>query len=442
MSLTADQSKRVAYIQQKYKSLESQITRVETYVKGANPEATNAKLRFDILSSLHKEYMKYNDELSQLDPDNPSIGSFPDLSDRYFEVGAAVEKLQRSVDPPIPIANSTLNASTIVLAEHQALPKIPQVSLPMFDGNRETWSHFKSKFTTLVHTRTDISDAVKAGQLFSLLTGAALAKVSHYDPCEADYQKAWTSLLSFYDQKRIVANQHLDALLDLPRLQKACDEDLSSLVDNVRQRLNILERLGRAPSEDLVVRIIERCLPPAVSSRWQDRLEPNAFPKLDDLLKFIDNTVFKLQSLHGTFSTAPNSRKRSGQAVPQSHSKNPKQNARSLVTSGVSSTSQASQITCPKCKGEHNLFRCVDFEKLSVSERWKFVNSNKVCRNCLGKHPFPCKSEHRCKKCSKAHHTKLHNDKGSGSQSSKAPEASKTSESSTKEVPNSSNPQS
>lgn len=430
MSCTQDQIKRVEYIRQKYKSLESQIARLETYLSRAETDATNAKLRFDILSSLHKDYMKYNDELSQLDSDNSLIASFPELSDRYFDVGAKVGKLQGNVNPTNPLANSTLNSSTIVLAEHQAFPKIAEVALPKFDGTREAWSHFKSQFTTLVHVRTDISDAVKAGQLFSLLTGPALSKVAHYDPSEADYQKAWTDLLNFYDRKRIVANQHLDALLDLPRLQKACEANLSSLIDNVRQRLHILERLGRVPSEDLVVRIVERCLPPAVSSRWQDKLNPNSFPKLEDLLKFIQDTVFKLQDLHDTASTAPNARKRAGETVTQSHSKNPKQTARSLVTSGVSSDSQTSKITCPKCKGEHNLFRCADFEKLSISDRWKFVNSNKVCRNCLGKHPSPCKSEHRCKKCSKAHHTKLHNNKGSGSHSSKEPEGSKTSESS------------
>ena len=90
-----------------------------------------------------------------------------------------------------------------------------RIKLPVFDGRRENWAHFNAKFVTLVHSRTDLHDSVKASQLFSSVTDKALPKIAHYDPSEEDYERAWRTLLDFYDLKRIVADQHMSALLNL-----------------------------------------------------------------------------------------------------------------------------------------------------------------------------------------------------------------------------------
>lgn len=38
---------------------------------------------------------------------------------------------------------------------------------------------------------------------------------------------------------------------------------------------------------------------------------------------------------------------------------------------------------CIDCKGEHLLFRYPDFDKKSIKERYDFVSSHKLCKNCL-----------------------------------------------------------
>lgn len=432
MALTEDQQKRVDYLLQKGKSLEAQVAKLENYLKGADsvhPDPINAKLRLDSLSILYKEYMKYNDELAQLDPQNSQLENFLEVESRYFEVASKVNKIQRSE----PIASSTLNASSLSMSDRFNLPRLPEIKIPTFDGNPKNWASFKHKFESLIHNREDLSDSIKASQLFSCLSDKALDKVSELDPSACDYQKAWQSLLDFYDRKRIVAVQHLNAILDLPKLTSATADGLSSLVDKARQHLHILSRFGARPSDELVVRIIERCLPPATLNRWQDKLEMDELPKLEELFKFIQNTIFKLQAQ--ALDSSSGNRKRAGEPISHAPSKNGKLGARSLVTTSSSSTSTSKSSSCPKCNGDHRLFKCQAFNNLPVQERWNLVNAQELCRNCLWTHPFPCQSKNLCKKCSRNHHTLLHQDKGqkgSGSQKLKTQESKSREENASK----------
>ncbi|XP_015126365.1 uncharacterized protein LOC107047947 [Diachasma alloeum] len=385
---------------------------LEQYLKGLSPDPTNAKMRLNSLSSFYACF-KYNEELISLQPGNPQVNIFLEVESRYFEAAGSVTKLQRVEH----FLSSTLNSSNITITERQELPKLPKIKIPTFDGKRENWASYKNKFIALVHSRTDVSDAVKCSQLFDSLTDSALKKVSQFDPSDKDYPKAWKILLEFYDHKRIVAVEHLNALLDLPRCTKASADELSSLLDEARQHLHILEGLDAPPGENLLVRIIERCLPPTTRSKWQDKLNMDELPKLDDLFGFIQTTIFKLQALDTsvTPNRVNNPKKRPGETPTQSSNKFAKKASHAFVTSSKSEaiSSQSTYLTCPKCNKAHQLFKCPAFSELGVQDRWNFVKSIKACKNCLWVHPFPCKNDKLCKKCHRNHHTLLHNDKGS-----------------------------
>ncbi|XP_072392243.1 uncharacterized protein [Diabrotica undecimpunctata] len=58
----------------------------------------------------------------------------------------------------------------------------------------------------------------------------------------------------------------------------------------------------------------------------------------------------------------------------------------------------------------------------SAKDKYKFVNENKLCRNCLGTKHFSqnCSSQRSCSICKKRHHTLLHNDHENSSSSSRS----------------------
>ncbi|XP_058458365.1 uncharacterized protein LOC131434987 [Malaya genurostris] len=64
------------------------------------------------------------------------------------------------------------------------------------------------------------------------------------------------------------------------------------------------------------------------------------------------------------------------------------------------------------CSGSHELWRCEDYKKANLSDRYTTLRRTGACFNCLqkGHRTTECTSEHSCKRCGKRHHTTLHND--------------------------------
>ena len=65
---------------------------------------------------------------------------------------------------------------------------------------------------------------------------------------------------------------------------------------------------------------------------------------------------------------------------------------------------------CEKCRGNHILATCPDYQKCSPSQRFDIVSKSNFCSNCLSnKHKKQnCPSTKRCQTCSGYHHTTLH----------------------------------
>lgn len=75
---------------------------------------------------------------------------------------------------------------------------------------------------------------------------------------------------------------------------------------------------------------------------------------------------------------------------------------------------------CAVCKAKHYLSSCPTFASWSPNRRRDFVSKSKRCFNCLnGNHSIQnCQSKYTCRMCQGRHHTMLHVDKGSNSETS------------------------
>ncbi|XP_063994830.1 uncharacterized protein LOC135172605 [Diachasmimorpha longicaudata] len=423
--LTAEQMQRVEILQQKISSFRAQVEKLEQYLENLQVDATNAKLRLNDLTSLCKETREYSEDLEMLQPDNPQLSAFLGFETRYLEVATVVPKIQNRDQTAF---NSTLNTSSVLITERQELLRLPKIRIPVFDGKRENWASYKNKFLALVHSRSDISDAVKCSQLFDSLVGQALAKVGQFDPSEQDYSKVWQTLLDFYDHKRTVAVEHLNAILDPPKITKPSADELSTLLDTARLRLHILDGLGARSGDDFIVRIIERCLPPVTRSKWQDKLDMDELPKLDGLLNFIQSVMLKHQAFdssnHSKQENHPsNQKKRTGETRVQPVKRLAKGDVHTFVTSRAPESAPSSnRVVCPLCRDR--LFKCHRFIALSVKECGNIVRDLQACRNCLWKHPLPCKSTQNCRVCQQKHHTLLHADQSQRPPSGPSPSGS------------------
>lgn len=104
-------------------------------------------------------------------------------------------------------------------------------------------------------------------------------------------------------------------------------------------------------------------------------------------------------------------------ALSQSKSETPKSdNVKRKKKSGPSNAARtlhaqkgAKTGRCAACSGDHFVLWCDSYKKKQLAEKKKFVESNGLCLNCLGKHALDnCTSTKSCVTYSERHHSTFH----------------------------------
>lgn len=272
--------------------------------------------------------------------------------------------------------------------------RLPRIDLPKFDGNYERWFPFYDTFVAVIHSSSDLSEIEKFHYLKSSLTGEAKGLLQSLETSSANYTVAWQLLQSRYDNKRIIAKTHIRLLFDIPAIHKETAVGLRKIVDDTRKHLQALKSLKRPTDswDDLVVYLVGTKLDQTTIKEWESTLS-STYPKLDDLLKFLDQKCQTLESM--------NKQQSSGLSTSVA-------SQRSKVRSSANHVSAQVQC-CSLCNANHNLSQCPVWLNMSVEKRFDEVKSRKLCINCLKpNHSVSnCKSP-RCKVCNKSHHALLH----------------------------------
>ncbi|XP_043279778.1 uncharacterized protein [Venturia canescens] len=427
---------RVKFINQKRATLKTQITKLERIVETGELDPSNIKTRADRLREQFRTYEELHDELALLiETEGDQSDDFDELQDRFY---AIITKIEADFSSTMPQPPSALNTTSLPIDGTRRL-KLPVADLPKFDGNIEKWLSFKNTFLTMIDSREDVTRLQKFLYLRNCLEGDALNKILIYNVSEENYETAWKLLLDSYDKIRILIVKHLDAILDLPALTKATHQGLARLVDDMRQHVNMLASMKVTPDEHLLVRIIERALPNNIRVKWEETLNLDTPPTLQQIYKFVSEAAFRLCALEQNTSR---SNQETNIKRPLSNNKDQSGFKTRRGENGVRTLATGASAKCIVCKKEnHPVYQCRAFQKMTVQQRWDFVKNSTLCKNCLRLHGGKCKATH-CRSCPRFHHTMLHQDSPAAltHTSQKAEESSNTINDSTTKVcePNSS----
>lgn len=395
---------RITTINQKRSTLKSQITLLRNALAQNKLDHVNANLRLDRLTELFHGYEELHDELSILDSENVGLQQMEEVRDSFYDVSVRIKTMTNaggSGSNQMTTAAAPDGASNLI--ERQKLLKLPVAELPKFDGNHDNWLSFRNSFKSMIDSRTDIDDLNKFLYLKNSLIGVASNKLAHYSASSENYKLAWKSLVESYEKKRILVSRHYDAIIDITPLNVATSEGLSRIIDDARQHITMLKSLDIVVDNAMIIRLLERKLPHEVRQKWEENLDLDALPDLEKFYKFLNEYIFRLTVSERENNTMQaelsNKRRNNNQSQPQK-SRRLDSGARAFLTS---------QSGCYNCGGDHMIYSCPTFEKLNTNQRWEFVKSKSLCKNCLRPHPGDCKSTH-CKKCPRFHHTLLHSE--------------------------------
>ncbi|XP_061729385.1 uncharacterized protein LOC133534298 [Cydia pomonella] len=287
--------------------------------------------------------------------------------------------------------------------------KLPQIKISKFDGSYYKWMEFKDLYESLIHNNEHIKPIHKFHYLSSYLEGEASRVIANLEVSTDNYNEAWKLLCDRFSNKRQLITNHLNALFNLDPIQRESDKSLRFLSDHVTKNLRALKTLGQ-PTEHwdtMLVHLLSAKLDTNTNSKWEEhRNTLKEWPTLDDFREFLKNRADILENLYRSKRDKQANHKPEPVAIKTlfKHDKNIK----TFMISEKQSDHKGRP--CVVCHGDHRVYDCPTFRKMSVDERWSRASSLKLCHVCLRPdHETRACKLNGCRVCRRRHNTYLHN---------------------------------
>ncbi|XP_018316899.1 uncharacterized protein, partial [Mycetomoellerius zeteki] len=295
---------------------------------------------------------------------------------------------------------STQSSSQILNAPvyfHHA--RLPRIDIPKFNGSPSEWLSFKDLFNSLIIANPTLTSVEKLQYLKTSLVGSASHLLKNTALTADNFQKAWDSLISFYENKRLLVHSALHSLMTLKRMTKESAAEMEQLYTNVTQIYRALDTLGRPVQtwDDIFVFIVVQRLDAESVKTWEHLLGSSKEPPTwNQLLEFLLSRLLSLQAFE---------KSRTGKSSNAMNSTSSK----SHFQRKAKETQVDKNTSCILCSAHHYIASCPQYHSKSLQQRQTMVQKNKLCYNCLGHHKVStCRTTKRCLKCGQKHHTTLH----------------------------------
>ncbi|XP_076661133.1 uncharacterized protein LOC143365020 [Halictus rubicundus] len=391
-------SDNIKLLIQKRSALKTQITIVDNLVEKGKLDNATLRLRITRLTDLFHAAEDANNEIALLEPDNGHDDILAEIATRFYDLAGRADNILNR--PDISRADTdTANDSRSTDSAKGRPVKLPDASLPTFDGRYERWLSFKNAFNSMIGSRRELDDVAKLQYLRSALVQEAANKIRLFDVDGINYAKAWDILERAYENKRVLVSRHMSMLFDLPTLDKESTSGLTRLADDAQQHFASLHALGAPVCTQTVVHLLESKLPKITYEKWQAGLSRQEYPSLDEMLEFLYKTAVCVSR---TDKMRSSDRDRERERDDRAHKRR-----RIHPPNRVFVTQERKCLACKiSC---HPLFTCTAFKRLTVPKRIELVKTAKVCFNCLRSHrDAPCRYSN-CTICQRRHNTLLHN---------------------------------
>lgn len=215
-----------------------------------------------------------------------------------------------------------------------------------------------------------------------------------------NYTVAWQSLVTRYNNKKVLVQAHVKAIYDLETVGGDSAKKLRQFTDALNGHMRALEALGQEPTNwgPLLIHVISIKLDKITLKEWESRAHCTEVPKLLELITFLESRYKILESIEAVKNINIK-----GSTIMASNEK------KYIEKRGTSQLfASTSNLECYVCKSAHTIYKCPKFYNLTVPERIKRATDLRLCKICLRQHESKKCNAKFCFKCAKAHNTLLH----------------------------------
>ncbi|XP_055613140.1 uncharacterized protein LOC129759655 [Uranotaenia lowii] len=168
-----------------------------------------------------------------------------DFTTRFYDVKASM--LDRIKELEGNAANTSVLQSTRIMdssiqpvTEHV---RLPQIRLQTFDGNIDQWLSFRDLFLSLIHSKVDLPDVEKFHYLKGYLAGEARSLIDPLALTRANYSIAWDTLMSRYNDSKVLKRRQVGNLFKLPKVSKESSSEIQVLLEGFERVVQTLDQL-------------------------------------------------------------------------------------------------------------------------------------------------------------------------------------------------------
>ena len=337
----------------------------------------------------------------------------------------SIQRLQRSGQVQMPANLDTGEKIVKTLFQVMNTPKIEYMH---FDGDPINYVSFMWNFETCLEDDADNSRNLQF--LIQHCTGKARDAIESCVnlPVLEGYESAKKTLEEHFGLPHVFAKAHLKKLEHLPPLKVSTGSTLLEF----ERHLEIAERTLRGMGPEFVSDLnhtntlmeLNRKLPYFMRGKWAECagriIESGRRPKFSDFLKFVKDRAKLVNNEFGEDLVLNFSREkkrvneRVGKSISKINSFTTKADPGQIGNQDAKKKTFGGSRKCPACLGQHGLWTCERFKKLSFGDREKLALNKKLCFKCLNAGHFKdrCPKETKCQVqgCVEDHNTLLHPD--------------------------------
>jgi len=151
------------------------------------------------------------------------------FEENYFNTASKIERLLTVQGNPNQVQITHVEEHTRDISQMH----FSKIAIPKFSGNYEDWYLFYNTFESIIHSNPRLTSIQKFHYLISSLQDNATDVIQSLEINSDNYEEALQLLKQCYDDKRIIAQEHIKAMFDLPVITKGNHNTFRQLIDHV-----------------------------------------------------------------------------------------------------------------------------------------------------------------------------------------------------------------
>jgi hypothetical protein len=284
------------------------------------------------------------------------------------------------MQPIKPIArNELVNQTNSPVSNWTDMLFLPQVTIPVFDGNPSRWPEFSDLFYDMVHQRA-LEPCVKLFHLRSYPEGKAKQSLAHLGNSNSDYEVALKTLTDLYGDPLRVTHRIRAELIHFQVNDKGA-VNLYKGWSRLHQLYSQLQNFGDVTNNTFLAQIIESKFPHYVLQKVYKHNKSAL--KGQEMLEEIGTILRKEATLDQIMSDNKakflNSDSKAKHAHKNTHPFRECLPKNEPILTDVAKDEKLTK--CNLCDQEHSTYRCPTYKE--PKDRAKQVRIKKLCLNCL-----------------------------------------------------------